>query len=141
MSEHFNELVSEAKNLANEQRFDESAEAFRALFEKNPGDPLVLRELASVLLDIGQSDMALSLLADSVDSEAPDVSTLRRIATILRGHNRPDEAADILICALANDSKNEELFEETLSLLKQLGREAELFGAESGGHSAPTPAE
>jgi tetratricopeptide (TPR) repeat protein len=132
MSEQFNDLVSEAASLAKEKRYDESAVAFQRLFESAPGDPTLLRELASVLLDVGQAEMALSLLADSVNPEAPDVPTLRQIGTILRGHNRLDEAADILISALANDPQNQELFDETFLLFKQLGRESELVTGDAG---------
>lgn len=127
MSNHFDDPVSEAKNLATEKRYDESAAVFGKIFEENPGDPAALRELALVMRDLGQSQMALSLLADSTNAQTPDVETLKQIAIILRAQNRLDEAADFMVCALAHDQTNQDLFEETLLLLKQIGREAELF--------------
>lgn len=136
MSNQFDDPVAEAKNLATEKRYDESAAAFGKIFEKDPSDPSALRELALVMRDLGQSQMALSLLADSTNAQTPDVATLRQIATILRAQNRLDEAGDFMICALAHDQTNQELFEETHLLLKQIGRESELFSNTSGTPSA-----
>ena len=135
MAEHFDELVADAKKLAVEKRYDESAEAFGEVFKNSPGNPAALRELALVMRDLGQSQMALSLLAESTNSEEPDVATLRQIALILRAQDRLEEAGDFLICALAHDPTNEELFAEAQLLLKQLGREAELF---AGAASPPS---
>jgi tetratricopeptide (TPR) repeat protein len=131
MDQNIDELVSQAKGLANDKRYDESAEAFGKIFENSPENPSALRELALVMRDLGQSQMALSLLADSTNSTTPDVPTLRQISLILRAQNRLDEAGDILICALAHDPSNEELFEETHLLLKQLGRDSELFAPQA----------
>lgn len=138
MSNHFEDPVAEAKNLAKEKRYDESAAAFGKIFENSPNDSSALRELAFVMRDLGQSQMALSLLADSTNSETPDVETLRQIALILRAQNRLDEAGDFLLCALAHAPENQELLEETQLLLKQLGRESELF---SGAEDAPSARE
>jgi tetratricopeptide (TPR) repeat protein len=135
MAKKISELVEDAKSLAKEKLYSESAEAFRSAFKDSPHNPEALRELAMVMRDLGQSQLALSLLADSTSTEAPDVPTLRQISLILRAQNRMDEAADFLICALAHDSENEELFDETLMLLKQLGRESELVA----GASEPAP--
>jgi len=130
MSKQIGELVSAATEFAKEKRFLESADAFKEAFSILPADPGALRELASLMLDLGETQTGLSLLADSVDLEKPHMETLRRIATLLRGQNRLDEAGDFLICALAQDSGNEELFAETLELLKELGREGELFSGD-----------
>jgi len=127
MSEKISEFISEAKELAKDQRFAESADSFREAFSILPTDPVALRELASVMLELGEVETALGLLADSTDPDQPDVATLRQIATLLRGQNRPDEAADFMICALTHDQENQELLEETRSLLEEVGREAELF--------------
>lgn len=135
MSNHFVDPVAEAKSLATEKRYDESAAAFGRIFEKDPNHPAALCELALVMRDLGQSQMALSLLADSTNAETPNVATLRQIATILRAQNRLDEAGDFMICALAHDQTNQDLFEETHLLLKQIGREAELF---SGAPDTPS---
>ncbi len=137
MSKHFEDPVEEAKSLATEKRYDESAAAFGKIFEKDPRDSAALRELAFVMRDLGQSQLALSLLADSVNTNTPDVATLRQIAIILRAQNRLDEAADFMISALAHDQTNEELFEETQLLLKQIGRESELFSNTEETPSAP----
>ncbi len=126
MSEQINGLVSEAKELAIEKRFDECAQTFSEVFEQSPNDPQALQALASVMFDVGQMDVGLALLADSVDQENPDSATLHRIATLLKGQDRLDEAADFLICALYHDQNNTELLEETQALLKQVGREGEL---------------
>lgn len=131
MSKQIGELVSEATELAKEKRFLESADAFKEAFAILPMDPSALRQLASVMVDLGETESGLSLLADSVDLDKPDMETLRRIATLLRGQNRLNEAGDFLICALAQDSGNEELFAETLGLLKELGREGELFSGDA----------
>jgi len=131
MSKKIGELVSEATEFAKEKRFLESADAFKEAFAILPADPGALRELASVMVDLGETETGLSLLADSVDPEKPEMETLRRIATLLRGKNRLNEAGDFLICALAQDLKNEELFAETLGLLKELGREGELFAEDA----------
>jgi hypothetical protein len=78
------------------------------------------------MLDLDQVDPALALLSDSIDQSNPDVPTLLKIAELLRGQNRLDEAANILAGALAHDLNNEELASETLALFQQLGRESEL---------------
>jgi thioredoxin-like negative regulator of GroEL len=131
MSDVLSQLIAAAKESAADQRFDDCAQSFAAALKESPDDPQVLRELASVMIDLGQVDEGLALLSDSVSLEAPDGPTLYRIATLLKGQNRHDEAADILLCMLAYDPENLGLFEETSSLLKQLGREKELFPDET----------
>jgi tetratricopeptide (TPR) repeat protein len=116
-----------AKELADEKRFEESVKIFSEIFEKNPNDVSGLRGLAALMSELGQVDLTLALLADSVDFENPDIPTLHQISVLLRGEERFDEAADILLCACAHDPQNQGLLEETLALLKQVGREAELI--------------
>jgi tetratricopeptide (TPR) repeat protein len=127
MSESNDTLILRAKELADEKRFEESVKIFSEIFEKNPNDVSGLRGLAALMSELGQVDLTLALLADSVDFENPDIPTLHQISVLLRGEERFDEAADILLCACAHDPQNQGLFEETLALLKQVGREAELI--------------
>ena len=126
MSKPIEEVVLGAKELANEKRFEESASAFSEVFREHPGDPGALRELAGVMSELGQMEIALALLADSVDFEKPDIQTLHQISLLLRGQNRAEEAADFLLCACAYDPTNSGLLAETRALLRELGREDEL---------------
>jgi thioredoxin-like negative regulator of GroEL len=126
MSESIESLISQAAQLAAEKRFPECAEMFSKAFELSPGDPDALRILAKIMVDIGQDQVALSLMADSINVENPDSATLRRMANLLRGLDRTDEAADLLICAAAADPENTELRGELEAVLSGLGRSAEL---------------
>ena len=130
-TEDINQLVSKARELAAEENFEACAESFAEAFKQYPGNPQILRELASIMIDLGQIDAGLALLSDSVDLSAPDVTTLVQIASLLRGQERADEAGDFMLCALAHDPSNEELFNDTLALLTQLGRQSELVGDQS----------
>lgn len=127
-SEDINQLIAKARESATEENFEACAESFSEAFKQRPNDPLILRELAAVMIDLGQVDAGLALLSDSVDLDKPDVAVLTQIAALLRGQDRVDEAADFLLCALSHDPSNEELFNDTLALLSQLGRESELVG-------------
>jgi thioredoxin-like negative regulator of GroEL len=135
MSKPIEEVVLGAKELANEKRFMESASAFSEIFKEDPCNPGALRELAGVMSELGQMEMALALLADSVDFESPDIQTLHQISLLLRGQNRNEEAADFLLCACAYDPSNAGLIEETRVLLRELGREQELQLEEGGSGS------
>ena len=136
MSKDVTQLVAEACELASEQNFDACAQRFAEAFKAEPGNVEALRGLAGVMVELDQIESALALLSDSIDPENPDVPTLLKIANLLRGLHRLDEAADVLLGALAHDSQNEELFQETVDLFKLLGREAELFGEASEGSDA-----
>jgi thioredoxin-like negative regulator of GroEL len=125
MSKTNDNLLSEAKAFADEKRFTECADTFVKLFQENPSDPAALRELAGVMLTLGQSDSALALLADSVDSQKPDGATLHRIANLLSGLGRDEEAADFLLCALYQDPGNAELESEAHGVLGRVGRQAD----------------
>lgn len=125
MSEIKNGLLNAAMEFAEEKRFSECADAFVKVFEENPANPQALRDLASVMLSLGEGDTALALLADSVDVENPDGPTLRQIANLLRGLGRDGESADFLLSALYRDPNNSELEEEARTLLVKEGRLAE----------------
>jgi len=125
MSEIKNSLLEAAMEFAEEKRYTECADAFVKIFEENPADPQALRDLATVMFSLGEGDSALSLLADSVDLENPDVPTLTRIGNLLLGLGRDSEAADFLLAALYRDPGNSELESETRALLERVERFAE----------------
>ncbi len=122
MSNQLETLVAKAKELSAEQNFDACAEVFAEIFRHEPDSPAGIAALSEVMVNIGQVDAGLALLADSVDPATPDPVTLRTIANLLRGQDRLDEAADFLFCALAQSPGDQELFEETRALFTSLNR-------------------
>ncbi len=131
MSKDVAQLIADARALASEQNFDACAQSFAEVFKAEPGNVEGLRGLAAVMLELDQAESALALLSDSINPENPDVPTLLKIANLLRGLHRLDEAADVMLGALAHDAQNEELLHETVDLFKLLGRESEILGEPS----------
>jgi thioredoxin-like negative regulator of GroEL len=125
MNDSLDSLIHKANQLAVEKRYPECGEVFSKIFEISPGNPDVLRQLASVMIDLGHDEVALALLSDSINSDNPDVSTLHRMANLLRGLDRVDEAANLLICASVADPNNADLRNEVQVVLESLGREAD----------------
>lgn len=129
MSTSIEALVAQAKELSAEQNFDASAEVFAEIFRQDPNSRAGISALAEVMVDVGQVETGLALLADSVDLDTPDPFVLRTIANLLRGQDRLVEAADFLLCALAHSPEDQELFVETRELFASLGRSEEFANA------------
>jgi thioredoxin-like negative regulator of GroEL len=124
--------LKDAQHLADDGNYTEAAAAFRVLFEQQPDSPEALGALADVMSQIGQTDSALALLADSVDAAEPDPLVLRRIADQLAGAGRLDESADFLLCAFCCTPEDPALRLRTETLLKSLGRLTQLEWLQSG---------
>jgi thioredoxin-like negative regulator of GroEL len=133
MNHSTNHSVSQAQALVGEGAFSEAADVFRAVFEQQPDSPEALGALAEVMNQIGQVDSSLALLADSVDSAAPNPGTLQRIADQLAGVGRLEEAADFLLCAVCAAPGDAHLQLKAETLLKTLGRTSQLEWLQSGG--------
>jgi thioredoxin-like negative regulator of GroEL len=133
MNHPISHSVSQAQALAGEGAYSEAADVFRALFDQQPGSPEALGALAEVMSQIGQVDSSLALLADSVDSAAPDPGILQRIADQLADVGRLGEAADFLLCAMCAAPEDAHLRLKTETLLKTLGRVDQLEWLQSGG--------
>jgi Flp pilus assembly protein TadD len=124
--------LKDAQNLADDGNYTGAADAFRVLFEQQPNNPEALSALAEVMSQIGQTDSALALLADSVDEAAPNPTVLRRIADQLAGVGRLEEAADFLLCAFCCAPEDSALRLRTETILKSLGRLTQLEWLQSG---------
>jgi len=122
MSDHIKSQIAAATALAKEQSYEACVEVFKEIFAIHPNQPEAIRALALILLDLGQVDQALGLLADSIDKDHPEPTILYQISTLLKGQSRLDEAADLLVCAISCDPNPGEKVEELKSLLNQLGR-------------------
>ncbi|MEI6870800.1 MAG: tetratricopeptide repeat protein [Verrucomicrobiota bacterium] len=122
MFESVDSWIAAAEAHAKEQAYEACVQAFKEIFDAHPGHPAALRALAAVMLDLGQTDAALSLIADSVNETEPDPETLHQLSTLLKGMGRLEESADLLICALSYDPTHQGRAEELKALLSQLGR-------------------
>lgn len=125
MSKPLESLIANATSHAKEQSYESCVAVFGEIFSAYPGHPKAIRALASIMLDIGQTETALSLLADAVDTDHPDPESLHQLSTLLKGQNRPGEAADLLICAVSSDPSRQNWISELKVLLSQLGRDEE----------------
>jgi len=125
MSESLQSLITTAVSHAKEQSYEACAEVFTQIFAAQPRHPEAMRALASIMLDMGQTENALSLLADAVDKEHPDPESLHQLSVLLKGQNRLEEAADLLICAVSSAPSRQDWITELQSLLHQLGRETD----------------
>jgi thioredoxin-like negative regulator of GroEL len=125
MSESLQSLISTAVSHAKEQSYEACVEVFAEIFSAHPEHPEAMRALASIMLDMGQTENALSLLADAVDKEHPEPESLHQLSVLLKGQNRLEEAADLLICAVSSAPSRQDWITELQSLLHQLGREAD----------------
>jgi thioredoxin-like negative regulator of GroEL len=133
-------VLKEAQRLADGGHYTEAAESFRSLFEQQPDSPEALVALADVMGHIGQADSALALLADSVDASNPDPFVLRRIADQLAEVGRLGESADFLLCAFCCSPEDSSLRLRTETLLRSLGRSAQLEWLQSGAVGELPPA-
>lgn len=124
--------LKEAQHLADDGNYIEAADAFRVLFEEQPNNPEALSALADIMSQIGQTDSALALLADSVDAAEPNPTVLRRIADQLAGVGRLEESADFLLCAFCCAPEDPALRLRLETLLKSLGRLTQLEWLQSG---------
>ena len=122
MSESLQSLITTAVSHAKEQSYEACAEVFGEIFSAHPGHPEAMRALALIMLDMGQTENALSLLADAVDKEHPDPESLHQLSVLLKGQNRLEEAADLLICAVSSAPSRQDWITELRSLLSHLGR-------------------
>ena len=125
--------LKDAQSLAEVGRYAESADAFEALFKQDPSNLEALTVLAGVMSNLGQSEAALALLADSVDEADPNPATLVRIANELEEIGRLSEAADFLLCALLQTPEDVSLRARTELALKSLGRLNQVEWLQSGG--------
>jgi len=123
MSETLHSLITTAVSHAKEQSYEACAEVFAEIFAAQPRYPEAMRALASIMLDMGQTENALSLLADAVDKEHPDPESLHQLSVLLKGQNRLEEAADLLICAVSSAPSRQDWITELRSLLGHLGRD------------------
>ena len=140
MSESLQSLITTAVSHAKEQSYEACAEAFAEVFAAQPGHPEAMRALASIMLDMGQTENALSLLADAVDKQNPDPESLHQLSVLLKGQNRLEEAADLLICAASNAPNRQDWIIELKSLLHQLGRDTDFQTYFPDSLSAPSEA-
>ncbi|NBV87849.1 MAG: hypothetical protein EBS01_16610 [Verrucomicrobia bacterium] len=122
MCESVDSRIAAAVADAREQSFESCVQKFKEIFDEHPAHPGALRSLAAVMLDQGQTETALSLIANSVNEEQPDPDVLHQMSTLLKGMGRLEEAADLLICAVSYDRSHQERAAELKSLLVQLGR-------------------
>lgn len=124
--------LENARNLASDGMYSEAAEAFRTILELRPEDPEVLRALAGVMQEVGETDASLALLADSVDLSEPNPKVLLKIADQLAEVGRLEESADFLLCAVCNSPDDQMLRLRTETLLRTLGRTEQLEWLQSG---------
>ena len=125
MTSSIQERINTAQKLANEEKFEECVTVFSEIFNEDPKSPAALVALGEIMVDLGNIDGGLALMADSIDISNPDVNLLKSMANLLRGQDRLSEAADLLFCALNQAPDDQELRVETRELFHALDRDNE----------------
>jgi thioredoxin-like negative regulator of GroEL len=115
-------LLKDAEALIEEAQYSKASAIFGEIFEITPGHPAGLRLLAQCMLKVDQHDQALALLADSIDPNWPDVTTILQITEILKALDRNEEAGDLLFASVHANPASLELRAEANSALALLGR-------------------
>lgn len=126
MSESVDTLLQSVDTLVAELNFPEAATVFRQIFEADPANPAGLRKLASVMQALGKPEDALTLLADSINPEAPELETVLQMADLLERLERPSDAADLLLGVALAYPEDAALQQRAKALLLSLGRAEEL---------------
>lgn len=119
------DLLLEIDQLVSQQEYQKASLVFKKIFEAHPNEPLALRKLASLIFQLGQQDAAISMLADSIDSEDPDPETVMDLARLLRAMDRTSDAADLLYATALRYPLHPGLGEFATQSLGQLGRDDE----------------
>jgi predicted Zn-dependent protease len=89
-------LLLEIDQLVAQQQFNQASLLFKEIFDQHPGDPTSLRKLAALLYQLGQHEAAITMLADALDPEDPDLESVLALAGFLQASDRISEAADLL---------------------------------------------
>jgi thioredoxin-like negative regulator of GroEL len=118
--------LDKANLLVREGDYPNAARLFQEVFASDPGNPRALRGLAEAMLQLDQHDVALALLADSINPDWPDSSTVLQISRILQSLHRDDEAADLLFASVHADPANIELRVAATTLISALNRTEDL---------------
>jgi len=120
------ELLSQIAVITAEGSYQQAIPLFEEIFVLSPGNPVALRALAKCMLQVEQHDQALALLSDSIDPDWPDTATIIQISSILKGLDRSEEAADLLVASVHANPENTDLLAEATRTLTDLGREEEI---------------
>jgi thioredoxin-like negative regulator of GroEL len=118
--------LDKANKLVREGDYPNAARLFQEVFANEPGNTGALRGLAQAMLQLDQHDVALALLADSINPDWPDSSTVLQISRILQSLHRDDEAADLLFASVHADPANIELRVAATALISALNRTDDL---------------
>jgi Flp pilus assembly protein TadD len=119
------EILLEIDQLAAQQQFTQASLLFKEIFDHHPGEPTALRRLAALLFQLGQHEAAITMLADSLDPENPDLETVSALAGFLSATDRISEAADLLYAATLRSPEKTGLAQQTIELLRRDNRPAE----------------
>lgn len=118
-------LLEEIDNLITQGQHGATSPIFQQIFQQSPNHPQALRKLANLLFQLGQTDQAITLLADSLDIENPDIETILELSAFLRALERAEESADILYAAALRSPSHSELRHAAIEILQSLDRHTE----------------
>ncbi|MEI6714298.1 MAG: tetratricopeptide repeat protein [Verrucomicrobiota bacterium] len=124
--ERIEELLTQISAITSEGSYQQAIPLFEEIFVLSPGNPVALRALAKCMLQVEQHDQALALLSDSIDPDWPDTATIIQISSILKGLDRSEEAADLLVASVHANPENTDLLAEATRTLTDLGRAEEI---------------
>ncbi len=125
MSEDLEFLLNSAREMLVNQKYAEAAEELQKLFTLDPSHLGALSLLAETLLQLGQPEQALALLADAAKAGGADASLFERMASILKSLERWEEEADFLMFAAEASPGNVLLRDKAVSALLRLGRQSD----------------
>lgn len=124
--EKIEELLTQIAAITAEGSYQQAVPLFEEIFVLSPGNPVALRALAKCMLQVEEHDQALALLSDSIDPDWPDTATIIQISSILKGLDRSEEAADLLVASVHANPENTDLMAEAARTLTDLGRAEEI---------------
>jgi thioredoxin-like negative regulator of GroEL len=126
MLENFETLLETARRNFASGLHREVGEALGKILDADPKHKAAICLLAESMYQLGQSDLALSLLSDVVREGDMDVAILKRISVILGTLGRREEEADFLMFAAEADPSDGGLVREACAALSALGRDADV---------------
>ncbi len=107
------------------ERFDGARDAYRAALRLRPGDARAHRDLASVLLKLGDVAGAVAELHEATRLGPADAAFRRSVALLLSGAGRFSEAIDMMALAVQADPQDAASRANFGSMLASAGRQAQ----------------
>lgn len=119
------DLLLEIDQLVAQQQFNQASLLFKEIFDQHPGEPTSLRKLAALLYQLGQHEAAITMLADALDPEDPDLESVLALAGFLQASDRISEAADLLYATALRSPAAPGIAETAIELLRRDHRQDE----------------